>query len=163
MDLSLITVTLNSEKFIAEQMSSVVLACGDLKFEQIIVDNGSRDSTVEIVSAIGGSACGREDVGNVRMFANKKNYGFGTANNQGVEMSKGEFVLFLNPDMKFIEKDILAKAVVWMRNNPEAGIMSCKLIDETGKINVNEGPRRLPKVWEQIAIILKIVSSKLRL
>jgi hypothetical protein len=149
MDLSIITVTLNSKNFIAEQMRSVVLACGDLVFEQIIIDNGSSDATVEIVEDV-------ENIGDVRMIANKTNSGFGIANNQGAEIAKGDFILFLNPDMKFVEKNILAKAIVWMRNNSKAGIMSCKLIDEAGNINVNEGPRRFPKVWEQMALVLKL-------
>lgn len=46
--ISVITVTLNSERFLAECLASVA-AQGDSLYEHIIVDGGSVDATLEIV------------------------------------------------------------------------------------------------------------------
>jgi len=146
MDLSIITVTWNSGEIISRQVRSVKKACGDLEYEQIIIDNDSSDNTVDIVRSIE----------NIKLIKNKKNKGFGAANNQGVELSSAKFILFLNPDMELREQGMLTKAVEWMRDNKEVGIMSCKLINKKGEINKFEGSRRFPKVWEQVALILKL-------
>lgn len=148
MDLSIITVTWNSEDKIAEQISSAVSACEGLEFEQIIVDNGSSDETVKVIE---GTA--RELP--VQVIKNKKNAGFAVANNQGVKIAKGNFVLFLNPDMK-MEENSMKKMLDWMKEKKDVGIASCKLLNDKNEFNKDAGPRRFPKIWEQIFIILKI-------
>ena len=64
--------------------------------EIIIVDNGSTDDTEKIVSEF-----------NVVYIKNLENRGFSYANNQGFDVAKGEYVLFLNNDIKVLanEKD----------------------------------------------------------
>lgn len=146
MDLSIVTVTWNNKDNIAKQLSSVIFGYKNASFEQIVVDNNSSDETVEII---------RRDFAQVKLIENKENLGFGRANNKGVEISKGEFLLFLNPDMR-VEDGSLTKIVNWMRNNPDVGIASCKLVDENGKFNEEAKPRRFPKVWGQVALILKL-------
>ena len=146
MDLSVITVTWNSRDLIGEQIRSVFSGCKDILCEEIVVDNGSSDGTVEYVSS---------EFSNVHVIANKKNMGFGAANNQGVAVAKGEFLLFLNPDMRvdFGSLDVILK---WMKDRPNVGIVSPKLVDEKGNLNIDAQPRRLPRVWEQVALILKL-------
>lgn len=146
MDLSIITVTYNAQNFIAEQTRSVVLACEGIEYEQIIIDNGSSDYTVKVV----------ENVKNLKLIKNGKNLGFGAANNQGIKIAVGEFILFLNPDTRLVGEGVLKISIEWMREHKEIGIMGCKLVNEDGKLNIFQGPRRFPKVWEQIAIIFKI-------
>ena len=52
MDLSVVTVTWNAEKNIAGQLRSVILACGKISFEQIVVDNASDDNTVAVAQSV---------------------------------------------------------------------------------------------------------------
>jgi len=146
MDLSVITVTWNSESRIADQISSVVLGCGNISAEQLIVDNNSSDKTVDVI---------KKDFPNVGLIENKENKGFARANNQAVEIAKGDFVLFLNPDMK-VEEGSLEKLVNWMRGHRDVGIASCKLTKENGEVNLNAAPRRFPSIWNQLAIVLKL-------
>ena len=49
MDLSVITVTWNSEELIGEQIRSVAKGAVDLSYEQIIIDNASSDKTVPYI------------------------------------------------------------------------------------------------------------------
>ncbi|PIY93062.1 MAG: hypothetical protein COY69_03635 [Candidatus Magasanikbacteria bacterium CG_4_10_14_0_8_um_filter_32_14] len=145
MKLSIITVTWNNEQQIDRQLKSVVSGCKNISYEQIVIDNGSEDKTVEIVKSLP----------NVRVIENKENLGFSHANNQGVEISTGEYLLFLNPDMR-VEEGSLDKIVNWLENRKDVGIVSPKLVAENGKLNEDAKPHRLPKVWEQVALILKL-------
>ena len=146
MDLSVITVTWNSAKLIPEQLRSVMLGCQNISFEQIVVDNGSADGTADLIA---------RDFPTVKLLRHQDNPGFGASNNEGAQQSSGEFLLFLNPDMRVVPGS-LDKMIVWMRAHPDVGLASCKLVDENGVLNADAQPRRLPGVWDQLALILKI-------
>ncbi|MEK7212959.1 MAG: glycosyltransferase family 2 protein [Patescibacteria group bacterium] len=160
MDLSVVTVTWNAEKNIAGQLRSVILACGKISFEQIVVDNASDDNTVAVAQSVipttkeESLAIGLS--GGIKLLKNKTNLGFGAACNEGVAVSQGRFILFLNPDMELKEPGCLDKLVAYMDSRPEVGIVSCKLVDESGQLNKKDGPRRFPGFWNQLAIFLKI-------
>ena len=126
-------------------MKSVISGCKNLEFEQIVVDNASSDKTVEITKAMS----------NVKVIANKDNTGFAHANNQGVEISTGKYLLFLNPDMK-VKEGSLDVIVEWLEKRKDVGIVSPRLVDENGELNEDAKPRRFPKVFEQVALILKL-------
>ncbi|OGH86241.1 MAG: hypothetical protein A2469_04295 [Candidatus Magasanikbacteria bacterium RIFOXYC2_FULL_40_16] len=145
MDLSVITVTWNSAEKIEKQILSVAMGYRNITCEQIVIDNNSSDNTVELIKKFS----------NVKLVENKENRGFGVANNQGVEIADGRFILFLNPDMK-AEMNTLDRMVNYLAQNPDVGIAGCKLINEDGTVNLATTPRRFPKIWEQLIIILKI-------
>ena len=145
MDLSTITVTWNSEEKIGKQIASVFEGCKEINCEEIIVDNNSSDKTVEIV----------KDFPNVKLIENKENLGFAMANNQGLKIGTGKYILFLNPDMQ-VESGGLDKITVWMEEKKDVGLASVKLVNEKGGVNLGASPRRFPKVWEQVLLILKI-------
>jgi GT2 family glycosyltransferase len=84
MDISVITVTWNSKERIGEQIRSVFSGCTDISCEEIVVDNASTDGTVDAV---------REEFPDVQVIANTENKGFGYANNQGLALATGEYVL----------------------------------------------------------------------
>lgn len=146
MDVSIITVTWNSEEHIAEQIRSVISACEGISFEQIVVDNGSSDSTVEIV---------QKNFPNVKLIKNNHNAGFGQANNQAAKMAQGEYILFLNPDMR-LEEGSLTKWLAWTRERPKVGISGCRLVTQSGELNLEAMPRRFPRVLDQLMIVLKM-------
>lgn len=146
MDLSVITVTWNSKDQIERQIRSVISGCNNINFEEIIIDNASNDGTVDFI---------KQNFPSVKMIVNEKNLGFGAANNQGVKIASGDFFLFLNPDMKILPES-LDKILDWMKQNPKIGVASCKLVDKNGQLNREATPRRFPKLWEQLALILKI-------
>ena len=55
-----------------------------------------------------------------------------------------------------VERVSLDKIVEWMENKKDVGLASVKLVNEKGEVNLDASPRRFPKVWEQILLILKI-------
>jgi GT2 family glycosyltransferase len=146
MDLSVITVTWNSVKLIGEQIESVKNGCRNISFEEFVVDNASTDGTADLVST---------KYPEVKLIRNDKNQGFGAPNNIAAKKSVGEFLLFLNPDMR-VEEGSLDKMVEWMRAHVDVGLASCRLVDENGILNADAQPRRFPGVFDQLAIILKL-------
>ncbi len=146
MQLSDITVTWNSASLISEQIKSVWTGCKNISFEEILADNGSSDSTVNIIE---------KEFPQVKLIKSEKNLGFAGANNLGAKLAQGEFLLFLNPDMRVTEGS-LDIMVDWMRAHPNVGLASCKLLDEHGNLNKDALPRRFPKIFDQLALIFKL-------
>lgn len=146
MKLSVITVTWNNEDQIRTCIESVLSACQTCEFEHYIVDNGSTDATVAIVRSYP----------HTQLITNEYNAGFSHANNQAVLEATGEYVLFLNADMR-LAVGSMNTMLDWMDSRPEVGLASPKLINEHGELNVEATPRRFPRLWEQVSLILKLI------
>lgn len=146
MNLSIITVSWNVKDKLRACVKSVFENKGVLEIEYFVVDNASRDGTVEMLV---------REFPQVRVIANVENKGFARANNQAISVSTGEFVLLLNPDMRVLP-ETLARMVAWMRGHPRAGVASGKLLDEQGNLNTEALPRRFPGFFDQAAIMLKV-------
>lgn len=149
-DLAVITVSWNIAELIAEQMRSVVFGCKDVSWEYVLVDNGSKDNTITTAQQI----VSEFPAASFKILPQGKNLGFSAANNIGLSQTNAEFVLFLNPDMR-VEPGSLDTIVSWMKEHSDVAIVSPKLLDEHGNVNQDAMPRRFPKLWEQIALILK--------
>ncbi len=145
MKLSVITVTWKNESSIGKQIESVQKGATGLELEQIIVDNGSTDRTIEVV----------KNYPQIKLIQNKENLGFGAANNQGYKIATGDYILFLNPDNE-VEPDSLLKLCKMMEQRPEIGLLSCKLTTQEGLFNEGAKPRRYPGLIDQLALLLKI-------
>ena len=70
-------------------LSSVQKHTEEISYEVIVIDNASEDGTVEVVT---------QKFHDVKIIANKYNRGFSAANNQGIILSIGRRIVFLNPD-----------------------------------------------------------------
>jgi len=91
MDLSIIIVSYNTKKLTDECLTSLkksLLGSG-IEYEIILVDNVSTDGTRELIT---------KKYPTVVALWNKENVGFGRANNQGIRIAKGEYILLLNSD-----------------------------------------------------------------
>jgi GT2 family glycosyltransferase len=146
-DLSVITVTHQSAPFIEEQVFSVIAGGLKLSLEQIVVDNGSTDGTVEVLDRLSHLLA--------KVIKNRENRGFSSANNLALLSARGRYVLFLNPDM-WVEEGSLDYLVGWMDAHPEVGISSCLLVDAMGRPQEMGYPRPLPSVMDAILWILRL-------
>jgi hypothetical protein len=144
MDLSVIIVSWKVKDLLKKNLEALFNSKGDIDFEVFVVDNNSRDGTVEMVS---------EKFPGVRLIANKDNPGFAKANNMAINQARGRYILLLNPDMQ-VEEDTLAKMVTWMDSRSGTGVAGCKLIDSQGETIPHV--RRFPRFKDQLAITLKI-------
>lgn len=131
--LSVIIVNYNVEYFLEQCLNSVKKALENVSGEVFIVDNNSIDHSVEMV---------REKFPEYHLIANKDNRGFSKANNQAIEISKGEYVLLLNPDT-VVEEDTFEKVVQFMDEHLDAGGLGVRMLDGKGKF-LPESKRGLP-------------------
>ncbi|MBE8233321.1 MAG: glycosyltransferase, partial [Endozoicomonadaceae bacterium] len=99
--MSIITVSLNSEKYIADTIKSVKNQTYPHK-EHIIIDGASTDSTVNIISQY-------ED--DIAYWVSEPDNGIANAMNKGIEQAKGDYLLFLNSDDYLLNNDVLGQVV----------------------------------------------------
>lgn len=132
MDLSVIIVSWKVKDKLKDNLNALFASQGDFKFEVFVVDNNSADGTVEMV---------KNEFPSATLIANSDNRGFAAANNQALKLASGEYILLLNPDMR-VEADTLTNVLDWAKNNSQATVVGCKLVDEKNKIV--EQVRRFP-------------------
>lgn len=133
MKLSVIIVNYNVKYFLEQCLLSVQSACKDISAEIIVVDNNSVDGSIEMLE---------EKFPDIHLIANKDNTGFSKANNQALEICKGEYALLLNPDT-VVQEDTFSKCIHFMDENPEAGGLGVKMVDGKG-VFLPESKRGLP-------------------
>ncbi len=122
MKLSVIIVNYNVKYFLEQCLYSVYAASKRLDVEIFVVDNNSVDGSTQMLN---------EKFPEVHLIENKENVGFSKANNQAIRLSKGEYILLLNPDT-LVEEDTFSKCIHFMDAHPDAGGLGVKMIDGKG-------------------------------
>ena len=125
-DLSIIVVNWNVRDLLRECLRST-LEDGGIppgRLELVVVDNDSRDGSVEMV---------RAEFPQLPLIANRENVGFGRANNQALPLCHGRHVLLLNPDTRVLP-GALAALVRHMDETPDAAVMGCRLLNADGSL-----------------------------
>lgn len=90
--ISIIVLNYNGKQLLKDCIDSLKnLDYPSSNYEIILVDNGSSDGSVTFL---------REHYPEVKTVQNEKNYGFAKGNNIGVKHAKGDYVAFLNNDMR---------------------------------------------------------------
>jgi hypothetical protein len=129
--LSIIIVNYNTSTLLKECISSIRKSTKPIPFEIIVVDNASTDKSDKYLSSLSSEK-------QIKVIKNKKNLGFSKANNQGIKIAEGEFILLLNSDT-LINDNIFPKLFEWLDVNKQAGIVSCKLKNSDGTIQATGG------------------------
>ena len=86
---SAIVVTYNSGRCILSCLESLIAEIGEFGGDILVFDNNSSDTTVEKVIA---------SYPQVKIYRSPRNLGFAAANNQGLRLVNGQYILFINPD-----------------------------------------------------------------
>lgn len=104
MKVSIITVTLNSARYIEANMNSVLSQKYD-NFNHIIIDGGSRDETVSIIERY-------ESLYNGKMkWISEKDEGIYDAMNKGIQLADGDIISILNSDDEYFNEKVLESIV----------------------------------------------------
>ena len=130
MKLSIIIICWNDLKTIRGCLDSIYENTHNTTFEIIVSDNGSTDRSVEFI---------RKHYPQVRVIENGTNLRFAKANNVGIRVSHGEYVLILNPDT-IIHEATLDKLVTFADEHPEAGAFGCKVLNPDGSYQESARP-----------------------
>ncbi len=133
MKLSVVIVNYNVKYFLEQCLHAALKASQNIDAEIFVVDNNSVDGSCQMV---------REKFPEIKLIENQHNKGFSMANNQAIYLSKGEYVLLLNPDT-IVEEDSFIKCIQFMDEHQEAGGLGVKMIDGKGRF-LPESKRGLP-------------------
>lgn len=125
MDVSIIIVNFNTKQLTLDCISSILKSKTKYHYEIILVDNASSDGSVEAIHS---------EFPEVSVIANKQNVGFSKANNQGMKVASGRYILLLNSDT-VIEPNTLEIMIRFMDSNPRVGASGCKLILPDGSLD----------------------------
>lgn len=136
MDLSVIIVNYNVKEFLQNLLHSIEKASANLSKEIIVVDNASDDGSVEVI---------REKFPYVNLIENKINAGFGKANNQGLAVAKGKYILFINPDC-IVSEDTLDKMISFFGGHSDCALAGCKILNSDGTLQL-ACRRSFPGPW----------------
>ena len=140
-DLSIIVVSFNTKDITLQtiQKAQNALKKGSLRWEIIVVDNNSHDGSPEAIKKIA-------DGVRVKALFNKENTGFGKPNNQGVAISTGRYVLYLNSDVYVPEVPLFDALIKQMDSHPKRGAMTARVELQNGSIDP-ASHRGFPTVW----------------
>lgn len=137
---SVIIVTYFSEHEIRGCLDAV-MEPSDRTIELIVIDNVSKDKTVEILRTE------YSNRPNVRLVFNTENTGFAKGNNQGANLATGEYILILNPDT-IAPAATIAKLADYLDAHPSVGVVGPRITDENGVVQESYGDELTP--WNEL-------------
>jgi GT2 family glycosyltransferase len=120
--ISVIIVGLNTCQLVLDAIRSCYETITGIPFEVIYIDNGSSDGTPEAVTA---------RYPDVRQIRNADNLGFVKANNQGMHIARGNYVVLLNSDAALLP-GAMQRCIEFMEAHPETGVVSGELLNSDG-------------------------------
>lgn len=121
---SVILVSYNTAKMSVDALNSLFASSGNIELEVFVVDNASKDDSVNVI---------KKAYPDITLIENKTNVGFGRANNQVLHLVKGDYVLLLNTDA-FVHVDTINKTVQHMQAHPSCGVLGVKLLGRDGEL-----------------------------
>jgi GT2 family glycosyltransferase len=136
MDVSIIYVNWNCEEEIVASLVSVRQWTHRFKYEVIVVDNASAQGTQGM----------QLDAG-IRLILNSENGGFGAGCNLGARHASGRYLLFLNPDTRFLN-DVVKELVGFLDGHFLAAVAGPMVVDEHNNVRFNAG-RSLPTLFNE--------------
>jgi GT2 family glycosyltransferase/glycosyltransferase involved in cell wall biosynthesis len=138
-DVSVLLVSWNTRVQTRRCLDSLPDAAQGLSYEVIVVDNGSRDGSPEMLGAYPGLV----------LIHNDRNLGFAAAANQAYAHSSGEMVLLLNSDIT-LRTRALTTLATFLRERPKAAGVAPLYLNPDGSIQQHY--MRLPTFRSVLAL-----------
>lgn len=133
MKLSVVIVNYNVKFYLEQCLHSLQKATKDIECEVYVVDNHSRDGSVDYLSC---------RFPRVNIISSNRNLGFARANNLAIRRSSGEYVLLLNPDT-IVGEHTIADVIGFMDAHPNAGAAGVRMAQCNGA-DAMESRRGIP-------------------
>jgi len=115
-DVSVIIVSWNTREYLHNCLTSIYDETDGVLFEVIIVDNASHDGSANMV---------RTEFPQVVLIKNGENRGFAAANNQGMKVAQGRYLLLLNPDT-LVRDGAVQKSVAFADENASCAVVGIR-------------------------------------
>jgi GT2 family glycosyltransferase len=130
--ISVIIVSYNVSDLLKACINSIKKYANGVALNIIVVDNNSTDDSCSMLKTLP----------EVTLIENKFNAGFSAANNQGIAISKGDYIFLLNPDTEFVE-DVLSKLIAECSTDKK--LVAPKLLNTDGSLQLS--CFKFPSVW----------------
>lgn len=137
MDLSIIILNWNTRGLLRQCLKGLKMFNYGLEYEIIVVDNGSKDGSVEMM---------KDEYSDVKLIKLNKNYGHSVGNNIGIAEAKGKYLMLLNTDVFFLDGGAIKKMFEYMEANPQVGIVGPKLLYADGMVQMSCFNRPTPAI-----------------
>ncbi len=124
---SIIVVNYHSFPALGDCLRSLQTHNQTIPTEIIVVDNASRDDSLEQLQA---------QFPWCRLISLPQNRGFGAGNNAGVAIARGDYLCFLNPDT-YLTEDFLPILLNKLEQNPQVGMVAPRLIHPNGQLQLS--------------------------
>ncbi len=140
-DLSIVIVAWNVRDLVLDCLASIADARLSLRYEVILVDNGSADGSVAAVA---------RQFPDVQVIALPRNVGFAAGNNQGIWKAAGRHMVLLNSDTIVLPGG-LERCVAWLDAHPDVGVVGPQLLnpDRTLQNCIHNSPTLVSEVVSQ--------------
>jgi GT2 family glycosyltransferase len=142
LDLSILIVTWNSERWIERCLRSIPAACEGLEYEVLVHDNASSDATVQLIE-------------HAQVLRSAENAGFAAGTNRAFAASRGRYVFLLNPDCELAPR-ALTLLHEFLESHPHIAAAAPLLLDEGGGSQREFQLRRLPTLGTFAAELLML-------
>ena len=141
--LSIIILSWNTKELLKQCLESVIrdTQYGIRNIEIIVVDNGSEDGSREYLKRFKGLK-----VQKFKVIFNDQNLGFAKANNQGIKIAQGEYIMLLNSDT-IVKKGAIEKLVSSINRSDKIAAVSPLLVFPNGKPQIDYY-MRFPNLWQ---------------
>jgi len=136
LDLSIVIVNYNNRGLLRQCLKSLfkTLASSSVSYKVVVVDNNSKDGSVDMV---------REEFPPARLIPLENNLGYAKAVNIGIKSIECNYYLILNMDTTIVQENAIDKMVSFMEANKGVGLAGPKLINPNGTTQVSSC--RFPK------------------
>lgn len=137
--ISVIIISYNSFNILRKCLISLYKFTSGISFEVIVVDNASTEGNIDDFLI---------DFPKLKILKNQHNIGFAAANNRGLNLAVGKYILFLNNDVIFKE-NTLQKILSFLEAYDDYRVLiGCRLLNEDGTIQ--ESVDRFDSIWNTI-------------
>lgn len=133
MKLLVVIVSYNVKHYVEQCLNSVRKALEGIDGRVVVVDNHSKDGTVDYLS---------KRFNDVEIIDSNRNLGFARANNMAIRQTESDYVLLLNPDT-VVGENTLREALAFMDGHQQAGSLGVRMQNADGSLAM-ESRRGLP-------------------
>jgi GT2 family glycosyltransferase len=136
MKLSVVIINHNMCELLRHTLSSLVDAGKNIDYEVFIYDNASTDGSVKMIE---------NEFAQFHIIASQKQVGYAKAYNEMINLTTGQYILLVNPDI-ISSKKTLERALEFMDEHVDSGAVGVRMITPKGSF-LPESNRGLSRQW----------------
>ncbi len=144
-ELAILVVSYNVSIYLEKCLRSIKKNLAGIPYKLVVIDNASKDDSVSVAKNILPESI---------IIETGRNIGYARAMNIGAKTIFAKRYLILNPDTEITSNDIIYKMIIHMQENPNVGVVGCRMINENG--GIQNFIYSFPGVFQTVSSIIQI-------